>query len=230
MKEIQLTRGKVALVDDEDYDRINQYKWCAILQKGIWYAHRRGRPGEPSVVRMSREIMNAVRDEVVDHIDHDGLNNQKVNLRICSQADNSKNRIRRASGVSYTSKYKGVHHRKDSGKWVAYIGARPKTHLGTFGTEEAAAAAYADASDELYGEFACHENTGVDYENVRCIAHPHKTSRYVGVDWDKRKSKWRAQIRVDGRNQFIGYFLDEDKASNEYQRIRELVKRGEWDG
>ena len=85
MKEIKLTQGKVALVDDEDFDMLNQYTWY-----GDKYAQT---TIERKSVQMHRLIMKTPRWMVVDHIDHNGLNNQKSNLRNCSQSANCKNKI-----------------------------------------------------------------------------------------------------------------------------------------
>jgi hypothetical protein len=96
-KQITLTKGQFAIVDDEDYDFINQWKWTAVKNKnGNWYALRQVRVDKHSVyVYMHRQIMNTPSDLVVDHIDHNGLNNQKDNLRNCTQKENLRNRLRK---------------------------------------------------------------------------------------------------------------------------------------
>lgn len=101
MKTIPLTRGKYALVDDGDFEYLNQWKWHAQFIKGIWYACRGvrqpkiaiGIPGKVVRILMHRVITGATgRWEIVDHIDHDGLNNQRHNLRIVTNSQNLRNR------------------------------------------------------------------------------------------------------------------------------------------
>ena len=84
MKEIILTQGQVALVDDEDFEYLNQWKWCAIKSRKTYYTTRTIYIPCKMTVIMHRIIMNTPLDMTVDHIDHNGLNNQKYNLRICT--------------------------------------------------------------------------------------------------------------------------------------------------
>ena len=156
MKEILLTQDQVALVDDEDYYWLNQYKWNADWQPDArsYYASR---STEGRHFYMARNIMNCPKDRQVDHIDHNTLNNQRSNLRICTIDQNQQNRRITGNG---TSRYKGVFWAKDRQKWRAGIGLRDvfgqKFHisLGQFDLEEDAALAYDDAAIEHFGEFA----------------------------------------------------------------------------
>ena len=102
-----MTKGKVALVDDEDYEWLNKHSWYAQKNCSGWRAARRVRKNKNewgTGLFMHREIMNPSDDMVVDHINHDGLDNRKENLRICSQQQNLMNMKPRKG----TSKYKGV--------------------------------------------------------------------------------------------------------------------------
>lgn len=94
MKSISLTKGKFAKVDDEDFEELNKYKWCAGEIKGIWYAYRGKREGLiVKRISMHRLIMKAEkRWDIVDHINHDGLDNRKINLRIVTNSENLRNR------------------------------------------------------------------------------------------------------------------------------------------
>jgi hypothetical protein len=147
-KEIPLTRGKVAIVDDEDYDFLMQTSWCC-LNKG--YAFRK-RKKVPEL--MHRIVMNAKEGEFVDHINRDKLDNRKSNLRIVTFSENLANKPLQKNN---TSGYKGVSFHKSTGKWCAYIGSsrgNSSVNLGTFINKEDAARAYNKAAIQLYGDCA----------------------------------------------------------------------------
>lgn len=155
MKEIQLTQNQVALVDDEDYDYLNQWKWYASYSKDInnYYAARNTIvENSHKTILMHRVIMNPQKERLIDHIDHNTLNNQKSNLRIVTHSQNNQNQ-RMQKGKS--SKYKGVHWNKEKQKWQARIKINYKIkHLGYFETEDDAYKAYCKAAQISFGEFA----------------------------------------------------------------------------
>lgn len=148
MKKIGLTRGLYALVDDEDYEYLNQWKWCAMKNRKRFYSMRVVWGDKPKTILMHRLIMNTPKGMEVDHIDHNCLNNQKNNLRNCKPEQNQMNRLARGR-----SKYLGVSYKK---KYiVAQIKHNYKTiYLGYFKSEEDAAMAYDNKARELFGEYA----------------------------------------------------------------------------
>ena len=119
MKRIEITHGQFALVDDEDFEELCQYKWYIRKNAYTFYAYRPGRVGNsPTTIYMHRQIMKSQKGLETDHIDGNGLNNQKANLRICTKTDNRRNR---GMGRNNTSGYKGVDLNKKTGKYRASI-------------------------------------------------------------------------------------------------------------
>jgi hypothetical protein len=152
MKEIQLTQGKVALVDDEDYERCMQYKWCAVYSHRDTYYAKRALPLTRVMQPLASFIMCVSKGVIIDHIDNDGLNAQKHNLRVATQTENKRNARKRANT---SSQYKGVSWSKRNKKWRAYVRYKhTQIYLGYFVNEIDAALAYDDAARKYYGEFA----------------------------------------------------------------------------
>jgi len=153
MKEIPLTQGKAALVDDEDFDRINAFKWYASKTKGSLYARRKTkRKGKETIHYMHRVIMCAGNSVEVDHRDRNGLNNQRHNLRVCDHQQNQRNRDTMKNNKSGL---KGVSWHKIMNKWRAVIQYNGRQLvIGYFLTKEEAATAYDKKATELFGEFA----------------------------------------------------------------------------
>jgi hypothetical protein len=155
MKEIQLNRGFVAQVDDEDYEWLNQWRWTVSETHGKCYARRSVvlDSGKQTTVFMHRIIAGTASDMETDHIDRNGLNNQRSNLRPCTASQNSMNGGK-PNKPSF-SQYKGVQWEKRRNYWYATITVRGKAHyLGSCTSEEAAARAYDAAARAHYGEFA----------------------------------------------------------------------------
>lgn len=155
MKEIQLTQGKVALVDDEDYERLMAMgKWYASQNRknGNWYAKvgikSNSKCGRTSI-GMHRVVLGS-DFRVIDHKDGNGLNNQKPNLRGCTFQQNQMNK--RISKVSKTG-FKGVFVRGD--RYIAKCTFNKQSiHLGTFTTTQDASRAYNEFVSSKFGEFA----------------------------------------------------------------------------
>ncbi len=157
MKRIELSKGKIAIIDDCDYQKISQFNWYASQEKnGLWYARAyvETKEHKQRKIRMHRLVLNMTREDrhQVDHRNHNGLDNRRCNLRIVSNAQNSMNR-RKQDGC--TSKYKGVCWDADRNKWRAVIHLNNKKfNLGRFIDEVSAARAYNEKAREMYGEYA----------------------------------------------------------------------------
>jgi hypothetical protein len=153
MKEINLTKGKVAIVDDDDFEKLNQYKWHALPSKHTFYAVRNDlTSGERKYIYMHKVIVNTPEGMLIDHRDGNGLNNQRRNLRTATINQNSQNR---RPYFSASSRFKGVSWHKSSGKWQARITLNGKQiRLGSFSDEKKAASAYYEAAKQMFGEFA----------------------------------------------------------------------------
>lgn len=148
-KEISLTKGKVAIVDDEDYEFLSMYKWHVLRNK---YAVRSVREnGSKRMVYMHREIMNPDVNLQVDHVNGNGLDNRKVNLRNVTQRQNLYNQGTRSDN---TSGYKGVYKTKNN-KWYAEVKKDyKKINLGVFESKHDAARMYNFWAYDMFGEFA----------------------------------------------------------------------------
>lgn len=143
MKEISLTRGKVSIVDDEDFEYLNQWKWN-------YTGHYASRSVKGKVILMHRQIMNFPNKKEIDHINHNRLDNRKENLRECSSEENGRNKSKRSGTYS---KFLGV--TKSRKKWMAQIEKDGKsTYLGVFDSEYEAAKVYDKKAIEIFGEFA----------------------------------------------------------------------------
>lgn len=149
MKKIALTKGKFALVDDADYDRVRRYRWCLFGD----YAYRKEGTENVAMHRFILGLPNRVRDGVyVDHRDGNKLNNQRSNLRLATKAQNSMNRPAQSNNKSG---FRGVCLASWGGKWKASIyHERRHLHIGYFYRIEEAAAAYDAKAIELFGEYA----------------------------------------------------------------------------
>jgi hypothetical protein len=167
MKEISLTRGKVALIDDEDFKYLNQWKWYAHKIGRTYYADCTQKINDHFIhVYMHRIIMKPSKGMEIDHIDHNGLNNQKSNLRFCTHSQNMKNHsqhgLKKFVGVScrallqkYELKDGTIKYCKNKPRYRARIKNNGIIYfLGSYQTEEEAAIVYNKASKKLNGEFA----------------------------------------------------------------------------
>jgi len=156
VKEIPLTRGKVALVDDEDYERVAQFRWRTMMPDprfANFYAVRtryeKGRRKNGILVSMQSFILGT--KELIDHKNGNGLDNRKDNLRPSTSSQNSANTKKRTGTAS---QFKGV-TRSRKNRWEARIGFQGQRHsLGSYKTEREAALAYNQAAIKFFGAFA----------------------------------------------------------------------------
>lgn len=152
MKTIELSGGLLAIVDDQDFERVSKYHWCADRQRHTTYALGFDHiDGKRKRIMMHRFIIGPPAGTKVDHLDGNGLNNIRDNLRLASNSQNCWNSVKPRSGV--TSKYKGV-SRSRGGYQVAIKFKGTKYHLGRFRNEDEAGLAYNIKAKELFGEFA----------------------------------------------------------------------------
>jgi len=153
MKTIPLTRGKFAKVDDSDFEEASKNKWYATKRGTLYYAVREIRT--PNGGRTSQYLHRMLLPDAerIDHIDGDGLNNSKKNLRPATFQQNIRASRRKKFGA--TSRFRGVNWNAKLKKWVAAITVNYRNiHLGIFESEIAAARKYDAAAREIFKEFA----------------------------------------------------------------------------
>jgi len=150
MREIPLTQGRVAIVDDDDYELLSKSKWYYCK---VGYACRDKKTnGKRKALFMHRVITNCPDNREVDHINRDRLDNRKVNLRVCTRAQNGSNI---AVGRRRRSQYKGLYWDRSGQKWrveLRHLGR--KIYIGQFDSETEAALHYNEAASTYHGEFA----------------------------------------------------------------------------
>lgn len=158
MREIPLTQGYVAFVDDEDYERVSQFKWCALVRSqertAIYAARNSGASGHKTTILMHRFILGC--KERVDHEDRNGLNNQRYNLRTATGSQNCGNQAKKRRAGGSASPFKGVTRYRYAGKnWQVKISENGRqVQVGYFKEECDAALAYNFKAVEVFGEFA----------------------------------------------------------------------------
>lgn len=159
--EIPLSRGLVAVIDAVDLRRILQHKWCASVGRSGTYAVTNviKSDGRRTMIKMHRLITDARPGQLVDHRNHNGLDNRRENLRLCDPSQNGGNA---RPSKRNKSGYRGVGLHRQTNKWRAYIEVNRKLqHLGLFDDPWDAAQVYNAAAREAWGEFA--------YQNERIV-------------------------------------------------------------
>jgi len=213
-------QGKFAIVDDADYEFLNQYRWF-LSKNGYAFrfngSFRKG--GKP--VLMHNQILVDCGLDTIDHIDRDKLNNTRDNLRPATYQQNNRNTGKKKSS---SSKYKGVHWNKRRNRWMARLCINYKSiTLGQFLTEAEAALAYNRAAIAHFGEFA-YLNTIEDNPLDIPVAKPKtpKKSRFRGVSKNKYGKPWTVHVRINGRTVHVGRFDDEVEAAKVYDALAKI--------
>ena len=148
-------KGKVVLIDDEDWNKVKGYRWTIDKQKNLYYVTATLYiNGNKETVRMHRVITGCNKGDglIVDHINHNTLDNRKTNLRVCDIAENTRNQQKHKNSLN---PYKGIKYSKRDKKWIARIQYNKKRiYVGCNKDPIEAAKAYDRKAIELHGEFA----------------------------------------------------------------------------
>ena len=218
-KTIFLSQSKLALVDDDDFEWLNQWNWTALNNRANWYAVRSDN-GEH--LYMHRVILNTPSNLVTHHFDHDGLNNQRFNLVSCTQKQHRRyhqpRRDARANqlyslGVSMNLIRVG---RDISVKELALLAGVSEQTI--YGFERGAYAPTANTLNRLRKALPGYWPGRSSTQRMKTANRGHrkragKTSRYVGVSWSHESQCWRAEIRVNYKLVFLGRFDSEEEAA-----------------
>jgi hypothetical protein len=233
LKQIPLTRGFFALVDDEDYEELSKHKWH-INSNG--YAFRNVRLPIVGIKRykqssMHREIVGLKSGDKrhTDHINQNKLDNRRSNLRICTCAENQRNKDRKSNN---TSGFKGVSWTEVDCRWRAKITVNGKhKFLGHFLTPEAAHEAYCKAALELHGEFASPGQTRPELSMAHTApAEPHRKRKnktgFRGVYKENSGDFWTARIWHNGVCVHLGRFNSAEQANLAYCEATQKIRDG----
>jgi len=184
VKEIPLKAGLVVIIDDDDFEYLSQFKWYAHHSHRSWYAERKiHNNGITTNIQMHRLILKLPpKYPLVDHINHNGLDNRKENLRTCDNFQNMRHsRITCARKYHKTSKYKGVSYYNETRrkkKWCARIYVDGKDiNLGYYINEIEAALVYDKAAKKYYGEFAVTNFKDLTIDNLCATLEKLQSSR-----------------------------------------------------
>ncbi|MGH1233063.1 AP2/ERF family transcription factor [Bacillus toyonensis] len=221
VKEIPLQDGSIALVDDEDYERINQFNWVirwmnnssvSIISAAI----------DSESIQLNRFILNIKNNEIpIKFLNNNRLDFRKENLVLTNRKSISRStKARRGS----TSKYKGVSYEKQTKKWIAKISVNGKDkNLGRYLNEDDAAKAYNEAAICFYGE-DCYLNIigednrvgTIETESFKKSIRRKGCSGFKGVSFND--GLWRSRIWINGKDIIIGYFLTKEEAAKVYDQ------------
>lgn len=212
---VKSSDGKIHIVkiDEEDYSKIKDYNWRANKAKGYNYYYVVAHKNKKAIL-LHRLIMNVKKGCLIDHLNHDTLDNRKENLRICTYQQNMHNRKKIKIK---TSKYKGVHFDKTKDKYIATIVVNKKRiKLGYFFNEENAALKYNEAAIKYFGQFALLNDLS-DIINFPKEKNKEKKLSHR-IYWHKVKNKWQVSFLYNKKIFHIGSFetkIDAINAHNE---------------
>jgi len=188
---IPLTQSAHAIVDNEDLELLDGYRWSLTARRQLRYARRYvGR----KAVYMHREIMNAPAGMQIDHINGNGLDNRKVNLRLCNCSQNQRNARKRKKT---TSRFKGVSWNNNRWRARIYFNGEQIT-IGRFKSELEAAKAYDKKAVELFGEFA---NPNFPSQKTTLISEK-KQNEMVRQAHHPERSRRNARLSEFGNNRY----------------------------
>lgn len=220
MKQIPLSKGLFAIVDDDDFEWLSKFKWFSLTRNHTTYANRSWDSQNKRRGTVMHRVIMGVEDQrsiLVDHINGNGLDNRRQNLRLCTAAQNLYNKRLSARNKSG---FKGV-HKGESGKWHARIGVNSKSYqLGVYSTPEDAARAYNKAAAKFHGEFAClNQVVPLFPENNKSSSN---ASGFKGVR-KERSGLYSARITHNGESVGIGRFKTAEDAAKAYdEKAKEL--------
>lgn len=218
MKQIPLTQGKVALVDDQDFEYLNQWKWHIHSKSSIYasrsFNYKSAETGKWTCkqIFMHHIILPTPEGLFVDHINGNRLDNTRKNLRLCTIEENARN----SKACNNKGNPKGITWKPSLKKWEAKIRANKKTlYLGVYKEIEDAARAYDEAAKIYFGDFARLNNVG-ELHKIYNPTRQVKTSTYRGVHWKERDKKYYATISKQKKKTYIGAFNCPIEAARAY--------------
>ena len=216
MKYISLTQNKFAIVDDEDFDILNQYSWCKTGGTKNYACNCKFGLMHRFIINLHNIFIP--RDYEIDHINQNGFDNRKLNLRVCKRYQNRHNS---KININNSSGYKGVFYEKRSKLWKSVIIIDNKLiNLGIFSSSRLAGIAYQLAAKKFLKDFNCNHIHDVTEEEIRFIdpiingfKNPQQyDSIYHGVAKTK-EGKWRAYYSINSCQKRIGTFSTDIEAA-----------------
>lgn len=232
MKEIELTRGFKAIVDDDDFEKLSKFKWHVFVSKNTNYAQRKSPQykGKRGTIRMHRVILGVSDGRIIDHINRNGLDNRKCNLRVVTASQNNMNKIK----VRGESKFKGIHWNKKAQKWSARIVLNRRiTALGNYNTEVEAAMVYNIIAKKVFGKHALlnklNKLPSAEFEEKILLKYNNSvnrvfSSKYKGVYWDKNCQKWIVRVTIEGIRKTLYRGKSEEDAVKVLKNNAQLVR------